>query len=85
MASIESTASYVHRKPLPRDAMNPDFNGTTAEEERAIWRLLKTPNTVESLCRRLPDELQREVDPSVIRSILARFVESDWAELSPDT
>jgi hypothetical protein len=85
MARIEPTGSYVRRHPLPAEAASPSFRGTAAAEEGAVWSLLKTPNTIESLRRSLREELGRDIDPGVIHAIVAAFVQKDWAELSPDT
>ncbi len=88
MAEILPSASYVRsskglRDPAKEPAVLASLSrGASLEDDDAsqIWELLKTPQTVDSLCRSLGSDSDEG-----IRSALAALFDEDLIEVSPDS
>lgn len=87
MGSIKPTAAYVrtHRSPKDLSSNPPEFIGQVTEEGRAIWSLLSTPQTVETLRRTIRHDADRVVSEDTVVAVLEELVKRDLAELSPDS
>lgn len=84
MTHLISTASYIRK-----DARHPtqDAEPAFTSLERELWELLRTPNTIDSLCRAITrtardnrDDLEADVT-----DVLQQWIDSDLVELSPDS
>lgn len=88
MAEILPSASYVRSSKSLRDPSTEQAviaslaRGAALEDEDAnqIWDLLKTPQTLDSLCRSLGSESE-----APIRAVLETLVDEDLIEVSPDS
>lgn len=88
MAEILPSASYVRTAKALRDPAREQSvlaalsaQGELEDDDATqIWELLKTPQTVDSLCRTLGSESDEP-----IRHALAALVDEDLIEVSPDT
>lgn len=88
MREIQPTASYVqNRELLGAMAAKQAALRTLCSENPAtgyIWDLLATPQTVETLCRRLAQDQER-IAVSDIRDSLTKLMQEDLIQISPDT
>ncbi|HEY8538924.1 MAG TPA: hypothetical protein VIL28_08655 [Steroidobacteraceae bacterium] len=88
MKEIQPTASYVQNHELlsAMSAKQAALRALCSQHPATgyIWDLLATPQTVETLCRRLANEQER-VPVSEIRDSLTKLMREDLIQISPDT
>lgn len=84
MPQISTSASYVQsRDMLQAEAAKQAALSSLCEQDpatRHVWELLETPQTVETLSRRLEDE-----DVDDITACLTKLIREDLIEISPDS
>jgi hypothetical protein len=80
-ASAESLAEEAVLRALP------EVDERTASTARRIWKLLETPQTIETLCRVLRREYDVEPDACThdVRIVLDGLLREELIQLSPDT
>jgi hypothetical protein len=85
MAEILPSASYVRNPKALQDrahqqAILSSIDELDGDETTRMWKLLETPQTVDSLCRSLGKTTEEP-----IRSALAALYDEDLIEVSPDS
>ena len=84
MTHLVSTAAYIRK-----DARHPTRDAEPAYTplERELWELLRTPNTIDSLCRALTHTAREKRDDlqADVTDVLQQWIDSDLVELSPDS
>lgn len=89
MAEILPTASYVRRRSTPEDAQvleSLDSDQGAKDIPQRVWKLLETPQTVESLCRSLASQYgETERCDREVRVVLEKLYREDLIQISPDS
>lgn len=95
MASILPTASYVRSsfghseadRAATLQAILKDDEWSAHRASEAVWRMLETPQTIETICRGVCD--QSGTDPQtcgrIVEGLLAKLYENDLIEVLPDS
>lgn len=84
MTHLSHTAAYV-RKDAHRPVHDAELVDTSLERE--LWELLRTPNTIDSLCRAIAHTAREKRDglEADVTDALRQWIDSDLVELSPDS
>lgn len=84
MTNPVSTAAYVRK-----DARHPTPHAERVDAtlERELWELLRTPNTIDSLCRAITNSARETTGDleGYVSDTLRQWIDSDLVELSPDS
>ena len=95
MATILHTASYVRSDYGRAQASRaPSLDAILQNEEwcahrasEAVWKLLETPQTIQTICRAVCDE--SGTDPQtcgrIVEGLLAKLYDEDLIEVLPDS
>jgi hypothetical protein len=96
MNQIQRSAAYVHNEHLPMEQRSRETPLRTMNEycdidppgaAQRIWKLLETPQTVETICRVLTREypISNETCSVNVQSFLGELLHADLIQISPDT
>jgi hypothetical protein len=85
MTSINPTSSYIRKKGAPDDSPALQGHVGPAQHLDFIWSLLSTPQTVETLHRRIAHDAGAAPSQSAIVSVLKDLLSRDLIEMSPDS
>lgn len=83
MATLSKTSSYIRKKSAPAEAL-PAAPVESSTAVDSIWPLLSTPQTVETLRRRIAHDTGAVPEESIIVSVLKDLLNRDLIEMSPD-
>ena len=83
MSTLSKTSAYIHKKSAPPEALSAARVESSSSVD-SIWPLLSTPQTVETLRRRIAHDTGAVPDESVIVSVLKDLLNRDLIEMSPD-
>jgi hypothetical protein len=84
MTSINPTSAYIRSKTAPGDICGLERRADSSAFLDEIWSLLSTPQTVDTLRRRIAHDSGVLPDDSAVVSALKDLLARDWIEMSPD-
>jgi hypothetical protein len=95
VAEIQTGASYVRQSPRPNGTDDRQILSSIektqtrwpTETTLAVWSLLQTPQTVESVARVLSQGGSAEGEHCIgeVKAVFAQWVDADLIQLSPDS